>query len=72
MVMNRNGKSCPANTGPVPSTNRVSAGICRSGRAIRMANREQHHRTDLQEGRQIIPRREQQPHRQNADRRTKP
>ena len=31
MVMNRNGKSWPDQTGPVPSTNFVTAGICRCG-----------------------------------------
>ncbi len=36
MVMNRNGNRLPAQTGPLPSTNRVTAGICRSGRTIRM------------------------------------
>ncbi len=36
MVMNTNGKSLPANTGPVPSMNRVSAGICSGGRTTRM------------------------------------
>ncbi len=38
MVMNAKGKSFPANTGPVPSTNRVSAGICNGGSTIRMPN----------------------------------
>ena len=36
MVMNRNGNRLPAQTGPVPSTNLVTAGICRSGRTIMM------------------------------------
>jgi hypothetical protein len=36
MVMNAKGKSFPANTGPEPSMNRVSAGIWRSGRTQRM------------------------------------
>ena len=31
MVMNANGKSSPANTGPVPSMNCVSAGIFSGG-----------------------------------------
>jgi hypothetical protein len=34
--MKAKGKSVPANTGPVPSVNRVSAGICRGGSATRM------------------------------------
>ena len=37
MVMNRNGNSEPENTGPVPSTNLVSAGIFSSGIATPMA-----------------------------------
>ena len=36
MVMNRNGNSAPDQTGPVPSTNRVTAGILRSGATNRM------------------------------------
>ena len=48
----------------MPSMKRVSAGICRSGRRDQDRDREQHHRADLQEGRQVIPGREQQPHRQ--------
>ena len=36
MVMNRNGKRLPANTGPVPSTNFVTAGILRSGSTKKM------------------------------------
>ena len=36
MVMNRNGKSEPAQTGPVPSTNFVVAGICMCGATSRM------------------------------------
>ena len=36
MVMKQNGKIVPAKTGPLPSTNRVRAGICRAGRTSRM------------------------------------
>ena len=36
MVMNANGKSLPAKTGPVPSTKRVSAGIRSGGSTTRM------------------------------------
>ncbi len=36
MVMNRNGNRLPAQTGPVPSMNFVTAAICRSGRTIMM------------------------------------
>jgi hypothetical protein len=35
-VMNANGNSFPLKMGPVPSTNRVSAGMCISGRVIRI------------------------------------
>ena len=34
MVMNANGKILPAKTGPVPSVNCVSAGICSGGSTI--------------------------------------
>ena len=34
MVMNRNGNNPPAQTGPVPSTYLVIAGICKSGRTM--------------------------------------
>ena len=34
MVMNRNGNRPPAQTGPVPSTYFVIAGICNSGRTM--------------------------------------
>jgi hypothetical protein len=37
MVMNRKGNRLPANTGPVPSMNLVSAGICRVGAEMKMA-----------------------------------
>ena len=36
IVMNANGNSLPANTGPVPSMKRVSAGICSGGSTMRM------------------------------------
>ncbi len=36
MVMNAKGKSLPANTGPVPSTKRVMAGIRIGGMTTRM------------------------------------
>ena len=36
MVMNRNGKSAPDQTGPLPSTNFVIAGIFRPGATNRM------------------------------------
>ena len=37
MVMKANGKSLPANTGPVPSTNCVTAGIFSGGSTTRIA-----------------------------------
>jgi len=37
MVMNANGKSLPANTGPLPSMNWVTAGILSGGITNRMA-----------------------------------
>ena len=36
--MNANGNSLPAKTGPVPSMNCVSAGICSGGSTTRMPN----------------------------------
>ena len=36
IVMKQKGKSLPANTGPVPSMNCVSAGICSGGSTTRM------------------------------------
>jgi hypothetical protein len=36
IVMKQNGKSLPANTGPVPSTKRVTAGSLRGGSTSRM------------------------------------
>ena len=38
MVMNRNGKSFPENTGPLPSTNLVIAGMCSCGIATTTAS----------------------------------
>ena len=64
IVMKQNGKTLPAKTGPVPSTKRVSAGIWMVGRTSRMPGGEREHDADLDEGRQVVARREQQPHRQ--------
>ncbi|STD42362.1 Uncharacterised protein [Edwardsiella tarda] len=36
MVINKKGNRSPAQTGPLPSMKRVSAGICSVGRMIRM------------------------------------
>ena len=68
IVMNANGNSLPANTGPVPSMNCVSAGICSGGSTIENADREREHDADLHERREIVARREQQPHRQHRRR----
>ncbi len=65
MVMNANGKTLPAKIGPVPSMNRVSAGICSGGSTMRMPTAERDHDADLHERRQVVARREQQPHREH-------
>ena len=51
IVMNANGKTLPANTGPVPSMNCVSAGIWSGGSATRMPTAEREHDADLHERR---------------------
>ncbi len=38
MVMNRNGNRLPANTGPLPSMNLVTAGSCRVGAVRKIAS----------------------------------
>ena len=65
MVMNRNGKSAPAQTGPLPSTNFVIAGIFEAWRDEQDAEGEANDRADLQENREIVARREQEPNRQD-------
>ena len=65
IVMNANGNTLPANTGPVPSMNCVSAGICSGGSEMRMPTASAMHDADLHERRQVVARREQQPHRQH-------
>ena len=64
--MKAKGKTLPANTGPVPSMNCVSAGMCSGGSDDEDADREREHDADLHERREIVARREQQPHRQHA------
>ena len=68
MVMNAKGKSAPAKTGPVPSVKRVSAGICSGGSDDEDADRERDDDADLHERRQVVARREQQPHREHGRR----
>ena len=68
IVMNANGKSLPAKTGPVPSMNRVSAGICSGGSDDEDPDRQRDHDADLHERREVVARREQQPHRQHRRR----
>ena len=65
MVMNANGNSLPANTGPLPSTNCVTAGILSGGITKMIATPRSDDRADLHERRQVVARREQQPHRQH-------
>ena len=64
MVMKQNGKILPANTGPVPSTNRVSAGINTCGRTIRIPAASEKIAPALINVLKIVARRQQQPHRQ--------
>ena len=66
MVMNRNGNSEPANTGPSPLVaNREIAGACNDRVRDADADRQQGDGADLHERRQVVARREQQPHRQH-------
>ena len=66
IVMKQNGKTLPAKIGPVPSTKRVSGRQLRSsGRSDDDAERQQRDRADLDERREVVARREQQPDRQH-------
>ena len=65
MVMNRNGNRLPAQTGPVPSMKLGHRGHFEGRPDQDDADREQQDRADLEEGRQIVARREQEPHRQH-------
>src|SRR6266508_1601279 len=60
MVMNRNGNTLPAQTGPLPSMNLVTAGICRSGRTMMMPTASNAMVPILRKV-EIIARRQQQP-----------
>ena len=68
IVMNTNGNSEPANTGPVAVVRRtsVTASFCITGSVTRMPIGEQHDRADLHEGRQVVARGQQHPHRQDG------
>ncbi len=65
MVMNRNGNRPPAQTGPEPSMNRVTARHLEVRPHDQDADGEQQNRADLEEGGEIVARREQEPHRQH-------
>ena len=66
IVMNTNGKSLPANTGPVPSIAKsVTASFCSTGWAITSPHSQQHDDADLHERGQVVTRRQQHPHRQD-------
>ena len=64
MVMKRNGNRLPEKTGPVPSMNRVDVGHAQLRRDDVDADRERDDGADLEERRQVVARREHQPHRQ--------
>ena len=68
IVMNANGNSLPAKTGPVPSMNGVSGGHPERRQRDEDAEREQEDRPDLHEGREVVARAEQHPDRQHARR----
>ena len=60
------GKQLPDQTGPEPSTNWVKAGILRSGANEDDADGQPDNRADLEEGGQVVARRQQQPDRQDG------
>ena len=69
IVMNRNGNSEPANTGPLPADReRRHGGRLHLGLRDQDADGEQDDRADLHERRQVVARGEQQPHRQHGRR----
>ena len=59
-------KDLPAKTGPVPSMNRVSAGMCSDGRNTTIPIASSDDRPQLHERAEVVARREQQPHRQRG------
>ena len=66
MVMNRNGNSEPAKAGSFAfEAKAVTAGTFTAGRAIRIPTASRSDGADLHEGRQVVPRRQQQPDRQD-------
>ena len=63
IVMNTNGNSAPANTGPSPlEANSVTASFCITGSVTMMPIAEHHDHADLHERREVVARREQHPH----------
>ena len=67
MVMNRNGNRLPAQTGPVPSMKlRDRRHLAGPGCTTMMPIASSDDRADLQEGRQVVARRQQQPDRQDG------
>ena len=66
IVMNTNGNSEPANTGPVAvEANFGDRLVLQHRQRHDDADREQHDRADLHERRQVVARRQQHPHRQH-------
>ena len=66
IVMNTNGNSAPANTGPSPLEANVRHRLVLHHRQRHDdADREQHDHADLHERREVVARREQHPHRQH-------
>ena len=63
MVMNTNGKTLPANSGPVPSMNRVVGRHLERREQDEDSAGERDHDADLHERREIAARREEQPDR---------
>ena len=67
IVMNTNGNSAPANTGPSPlEANSVTGSFFITGSVTMMPIGEQHDHADLHERREVVARREQHPHRQHG------
>ena len=64
--MKQNGKTGPAKTGPEPSMKRGQRRQLHGRVRDREADREQRDGAELHEGREVVARREQQPHRQHA------
>ncbi len=63
--MNRKGNSAPLNTGPLPSMKRLSGRHLQIGHDEGDADGQRADGADLEEGGEIVARREQDPHRQD-------